>query len=92
MDERGFAPREGGPFLKSNRSTQARSRGPTWRDRLHISPTLLESLCTFFCSSTHLSPIVIFVINSHLSVVRNYLKLKFAELQAFMSLRMIDLI
>lgn len=42
MDERGFAPREGGPFLKSNRSTQARSREPTRQDHLHIwSNTIL---------------------------------------------------
>lgn len=88
MDERGFAPREGGPFLKSNRSTQARSRGPTWRDRLHIGPTLLESLCTLF---VHLPPIAIFVINPELSVEENYLKLKFTELQAFISRRIIGL-
>lgn len=55
----------------------------TYMARSYIGLTLSKSLCIFFCSSTHLSPIAIFIINPELSVEVNYLKFKFANLQVF---------
>lgn len=89
MDERGFAPREGGPFLKSNRSTQARSCGPTWRDIAYI--LVQHYWKAYILSFVHLPPIAIFVINPELSVEGHNLKFKFSELQAFISRRLIGL-